>query len=577
MADKLEINVEVTNPQAQLDKILANISSSVTRMRRQFEKDIEKVIAKSGIKEGSFKFIGPEGNYDVERQKFTKQPALPNLPIIRVDPLTKTVDVAKQYAEQIKAQMQQFASSMARAKKLGRVNVIEQLLKQYEDLYSESVQKRVPKQIWNNIEQNWLKYNDALEETRKRVEDRTKKETTQVTRGRRDVLANVEKYADRYQNALNRIATTQEKTTRKEISDRTAALSNVEKYADRYQSALNRVNATQQKTTRKEISDRTSALANVEKYADRYQSALSRIATTQQKTTRKEISDRTTALAYAEELYTRNQEAKIKQREDRDKLRSRQVMGLASAGIGIFGQAGFPLLNIAFASMSGMKYAGIAAVATAAGEAARFIIRLQDAAKQSADSLGFVSKEAKIAAARFEATKVMYGVVVNMAEQSHMNRAREQMTGNYSMQRANSFWANYRMVAYEQMTNLFLDFGAFVRAEGMANQAKRRTNEQMPKLYEELMKAREEYIKNSFQYKATFDSPEGMWKRIQSAAMSRMPSQEELRRETLKEFDKQAQELQREQNALLRGNNKALEENTKRVLENRGGGYFSFG
>ena len=106
-------------------------------------------------------------------------------------------------------------------------------------------------------------------------------------------------------------------------------------------------------------------------------------------------------------------EAKTKARRERERRQSQMTMGLASAGIGIFGQAGFPLLNIAFASMSGMKYAGIAAVATAAGEAARAVFALQDSAMQSAESLHFLSSSFKSARAEFEAVKAFHGSIIS--------------------------------------------------------------------------------------------------------------------------------------------------------------------
>jgi hypothetical protein len=118
----------------------------------------------------------------------------------------------------------------------------------------------------------------------------------------------------------------------------------------------------------------------------------------------------------AEERLERMRETRMERRRERGQAMSGATMGMASAGIGLFGMAGFPLLNIAFASMSGMRYAGIAAVATGIGELSRAIARLQDEAMQAALSIDSVSDEYKEQRGALEATKGFFGGIMREVE-----------------------------------------------------------------------------------------------------------------------------------------------------------------
>ncbi len=91
---------------------------------------------------------------------------------------------------------------------------------------------------------------------------------------------------------------------------------------------------------------------------------------------------------------TRQQEQEKKLLEQERAMAFRNtVMTAASGGIGLLGQAGFPLLNIAFASMSGgVVGAGVAAATTAMGELGRAIRLMGENAKQAARDIGAVSR-----------------------------------------------------------------------------------------------------------------------------------------------------------------------------------------
>lgn len=103
----------------------------------------------------------------------------------------------------------------------------------------------------------------------------------------------------------------------------------------------------------------------------------------------------------------------------------------ASAGIGVLGQAGFPLLNIGFAAMSGgMVGAGVAAASTAIGELTRAINTLKEEGVAAAKQLGFVSTGFKLAEARMQALQAILGsgaLAAQQAELEHRGRSLERM------------------------------------------------------------------------------------------------------------------------------------------------------
>lgn len=215
-------------------------------------------------------------------------------------------------------------------------------------------------------------------------------------------------------------------------------------------------------------------------------------------------------------------------KREADREGSQQLMGLASAGIGIMGQAGFPLLNVAFASMSGMKYAGIAAIATAAGEGARAIMRLQDAATAAAESLGAVGISAKMAKGEYEAAKAFYGVMQQSA-QSRMYTERTDMLKGGSVG-ASFPW----MYAANVRTNLSNAFVHPLNALNAFGAAFKQTGTDYAGLPGGMREARNSMYRQLNQYNARIEGPEQMWQRIQTAAAS--PA-DENRRVALKQLE----------------------------------------
>lgn len=104
------------------------------------------------------------------------------------------------------------------------------------------------------------------------------------------------------------------------------------------------------------------------------------------------------------------QSAQQQSQRDRSRNFANNVLIGAGAGLGLLGAAGFPLLNIGFAAMSGGPVgAGIAALATGLGEGTRAINRFRQSTISAATELGLVSKQSKIAEARMKAFDAIIG------------------------------------------------------------------------------------------------------------------------------------------------------------------------
>ena len=99
----------------------------------------------------------------------------------------------------------------------------------------------------------------------------------------------------------------------------------------------------------------------------------------------------------------------------------------SSAAIGLAGQAGFPALNVAFATMSGGALGGaLAAAATAAGEFTRAVLRWGEEALASAESAGLLSVKYKEAVDGIEEEKARRGTILSslLEEQKEAERER---------------------------------------------------------------------------------------------------------------------------------------------------------
>lgn len=101
------------------------------------------------------------------------------------------------------------------------------------------------------------------------------------------------------------------------------------------------------------------------------------------------------------------------------------MLMFSGTGLGLLGPAGFPLLNVGFAAMSGGPVgAGIVGVATGLGEAARAIENFVQKTEQSARQLGFVSTQFQIVEARNKTIEAFLGAGAMASERAfNENRA----------------------------------------------------------------------------------------------------------------------------------------------------------
>lgn len=232
-------------------------------------------------------------------------------------------------------------------------------------------------------------------------------------------------------------------------------------------------------------------------------------------------------------------------KQQRGREQSHGVMGLASAAIGIGGQAAFPMLNVAFASMSGMKYAGIAAIATAAGEGARAIMRLQDAATAAAESLGAVGISAKLAKGEYEAAKAVYGVMQQGSQTRMYNERTAALNGGGGA--AAMPW----MMAGNVRTNISNAMYNPKNALTFMSSSWDQTMKDMAELPGTMKEARNSMYRQLMQYSAKIEGPEQMWQRIQTAAASPADESRRVAQRQLELMDKQIKALE--------GNTAALE------------------
>lgn len=99
------------------------------------------------------------------------------------------------------------------------------------------------------------------------------------------------------------------------------------------------------------------------------------------------------------------------------------MLAMGGVGIGLFGAAGFPLLNVGFAAMSGGIHVGIAAgIATALGESIRAIEAFRQATLSAAKEIGLVGVGFKITEARFKASDAILGIPSMASDRVGMER-----------------------------------------------------------------------------------------------------------------------------------------------------------
>ena len=239
-------------------------------------------------------------------------------------------------------------------------------------------------------------------------------------------------------------------------------------------------------------------------------------------------------------------EAEMQRREaiSRQKQAGGRVSGglLAAGGLGIglLGQAGFPMLNVGFASMSAASQlglgaagtagaAGIVGLATAAGESTRALMRLQDEAIASAQSLNFMSRGFKDTTAQTEAVKAFFGGITEIAQERRMKERTEFMKKPGAIV-SDIYLAEFRTAWRNILIN---PSGIFHIME--------RTQESLAKMPERIESMKQSYLEKGTPFTAKWEKPEAVWSRIQAAAAGGQPNEQklvEIQMKTYEEFGK---------------------------------------
>lgn len=447
------------------------------------------------------------------------------------------------FRDNVLAQEREASSLMRRGMKLQDPAYFRKALEIQGELFHTNVEKKVPERIFARIRENWTRYNDIADNFQKMlVENSVKLSTAQ--------LKKMQFFMDRYEDRLAKVKAKASKEERADLRTKRTQGENLQYYEDRFTAGVNKYRTDQaenlfryedrfntklskyrdkqakkaEKDAREALRAKRTAAENLQYYEDQYNAKLTKYRTDQaEKLFYYEDRFNTKLGKYRISLANRQaKEARDRQKAAReaDRAQSQVTMGIASAGIGLLGQAGFPLLNVAFASMSGMKYAGIAAVATAFGEAARAVIALQDSALQSAESLGSMSKSFKNARAEFEAVKGFYGALLS-GPQARMYQERTNMLSNQPgaiapWMYAGNIRTNFHNMAFSPQNAV----NPFFSGIGQ-------TISNIRNMPGDLRESYDSMKRRLGSYQARLEGPEEMWRRISQSAAS--PKEEERR------------------------------------------------
>lgn len=276
-----------------------------------------------------------------------------------------------------------------------------------------------------------------------------------------------------------------------------------------------------------------------------------------------------TAKRFSRDMETDRRRAKIANDERMRQQRlnfQNQMLSVASAGIGIFGTAGFPLLNIGFAAMSGGPMgAGIAAASTAIGEFSRRMNQLADDTMSTSKELGFVSTNFKLAEARIKAISGFAGFGVQASEMAAM-KIRGETRQSAEGQDWLRFWSDIRKTVGTQFEEAMLKPFSNTRTNIWDTWSRQREESLKGLSPENLQSARRNMIMamSGSSPGIEFD-PYQMWIRAQNAALDFSKAEElRLQQEALKKIDEQIAE-QRRTNQILEGQGTWIPEHIRRL------------
>ena len=224
------------------------------------------------------------------------------------------------------------------------------------------------------------------------------------------------------------------------------------------------------------------------------------------------------------------------------------IMGAASASIGVLGTAGFPVLNVAFAAMSGGTMgAAVAATATVFGQLIGTVKEFREEAMQAARSLNLLGSTFKEAEGRMQVLKVFAGGgttatrIGNQLQSEVMQRALQNETGQFFQ----NLSAAHELVKTQIATNQGTSPSYFAQLiNNYQSIARLNTPEAR---FRDALEARRSFMIQMSQGSPGIETdPYEVWRRIQTTALD--PTKQEamnLQREQLKSLNKVVDELRK--------------------------------
>lgn len=263
----------------------------------------------------------------------------------------------------------------------------------------------------------------------------------------------------------------------------------------------------------------------------------------------KYIDNRTSAFVQdakilRDRLQKQIQSARQQAQQIKTKNFANSMLTNAGIGMGILGTAGFPLLNIGFAAMSGTPLTtGIVALSTAVGEASRAFNRFSESTKAAARDIGLVSTGFKVA----EAQQKIFDAFIGQGAMSIKRAAtelniRDFQSGAGGLREFNKLFENIKESAKSTGAKMFIGdekpgIGDFLQPGGQGigsffarifaqrfNETKNLANSRD---LTELLEARRNFILQMSKSSVGIETnPYETWKRIQTAAFDPTKAEE---------------------------------------------------
>lgn len=251
----------------------------------------------------------------------------------------------------------------------------------------------------------------------------------------------------------------------------------------------------------------------------------------------------------------RNKRNAMNARKERERQFNSQVMAVSSAALGLLGPAGFPLLNVGFATLSGGPMAGaVAGFTTALGEGYRALNTFQASLLSAADKIGAVAKSTRLAEAGLAGTKAGMSVDAQIGQRQRAQNEIDmyQQTSNNILGITATFESMktgvsgvFKDLASSTWKELYMNFTplALLSPKQPYRSYERNSREALLDIKNSrlpmMKEIYEEGRKNLFKpYTSIDNDPMEVWRRIQTSALDPTKAMERrLAEETLNKLD----------------------------------------